>query len=132
MRVSEAHPPIALVSDRWVPLPAHQTGAACCLSSRRSGTFADRIVPDPQLGGQEPFGPPSSISFPPSNNGKPTARKAEFPSGEKMAHQAKAAGRKATGNRADRRLMPLPERALTWARVVVNETERKLQERTAG
>ena len=49
------------------------------------------------------------------NAGKPTARGAEFLSGEKMSQKAKASSRKATGNRLDRACAHA-ERRQTWDR----------------
>lgn len=62
--------------------------------------------------------------------GRPTVRKAQLPSGNRMAQEANAGSRKATGtrgmmttsplvaphNRPDTGMLPGPERVLTWAR----------------
>ena len=62
--------------------------------------------------------------------GRPTVRKAQFPSGRRMTQEANAGGRKAAGNRAAGpapppdglritgriRAVARPERELTWVR----------------
>ena len=49
-----------------------------------------------------PMGSDLNDELQPHSISKPTARKAEFSSGEKMSQQAKASSRKATGNRLDK------------------------------